>query len=517
MIDKLKKHPYINPDISIEKHDSPFKYYILRDVFNESIYKSIVKNCILSTINTPVYADVEGSATQYTARLQSILNNSMGHGCDFFTSSIWQNFNAEIFNLILTKYIALSFHVHDAPGKKGWIHADFNVCSFSRIPDGADYQLTDIDYCSDADDGFVKVMRSAAFLYYFNNHSDFINAGDGGTDIFDHNKKLCRTVNATNNSLLCFEVTPESYHSFAGSTYQRSALVGWLHSTPVKAIHKNIDPVRKLYKQNGIFSEKWPNSHQTYWNIQNDPEFYEMFGDKTKDIIEEFNLVSKTATPESISPKRILVIGGTQMIGRDFVEYAIQNPKNYEIYIANRNITNPNLFTCKHIKIDRNSPEQCKSLVEYGEFDVVVDFSCYNSHQLYNVLSHLKYKKYYLISTTATTQDFVLKDKSNPMYNYANDKLALENYINSTTLKDRICIVRPCIVYGEHDYTNRFYKNGDNFYYKDTKKIVHNDINHIYVRDFTKKILKNIEYNTQGTITITGRPESLSAAPASQG
>jgi len=202
--------------------------------------------------------------------------------------------------------------------------------------------------------------------------------------------------------------------------------------------------------------------------------------------------------------KKILVIGGTQMIGRDFVEYAIQNPKNYEIYIANRNITNPNLFTCKHIKIDRNSPEQCKSLAKHGEFDVVVDFSCYNSHQLYNVLSHLKYKKYYLISTCSVTDNQILNNKSHSLYEYAKGKLEIERYINTTELKHTICIVRPPVVYGEHDYTNRFYKNGDNFYYKDTKKIVHNDINHIYVRDFTKKLLKNIEHNTQGTITITG-------------
>lgn len=515
MINELKKHPYINPNISIEKHDSPFKYYVLRDVFNENIYKSIVKNCILSTANTPVYADTAGATSNYRGRLQNISSESIGLGSDFFVSDTWKNFNMKMFNLMLTEYIALSFHVHDAPAQKGFTHTDFNICSFSEKPDNKDYQLIDVvNYASDKDDHFIKMMRSAAFLYYFNNHSDSINTGDGGTDIFDHNKKLCSTVNATNNSLLCFEVTPESYHSFAGSTYQRSALVGWLHSTPVKAIHRNIDLVKKLYKQNGIFSEKWPNS-STYWNIQNDPEFYEVFGDKTKELLKEFNIPSQTT--ENISKKRILVIGGTRMIGRDFVEYSMQNQKNYEIYIANRNITNPNLFTCNHIKIDRNSPEQCKSLADYGEFDIIVDFSCYNSRQLYNVLLNTKYKKYYIISTTATTQDFVLKDKSNPMYNYANDKLALENYINSTTLKDRICIVRPCIVYGEHDYSNRFYKNGDNFYYKDTKKIVHNDINHIYVRDFTKKLLKNIEYNTQGTITITGRPESLSTAPASQG
>ena len=202
--------------------------------------------------------------------------------------------------------------------------------------------------------------------------------------------------------------------------------------------------------------------------------------------------------------KKVLIIGGTQMIGRNFVEYCLANRRNYDVHLANRNISNPNLFNCKQIIIDRNSIEQCKSLSRYGEFDIVVDFSCYNSHQLYNVLSNLKYKKYYIISTTATTQDFVLKDKSSPMYNYANDKLALENYINSTTLKDRICIVRPCIVYGQHDYTNRFYERDGNFYHKHNNQIVKNDSNYIYVQDLTVTLLRNIDIEKSGTITITG-------------
>jgi hypothetical protein len=203
--------------------------------------------------------------------------------------------------------------------------------------------------------------------------------------------------------------------------------------------------------------------------------------------------------------KKILVIGGTQMIGRDFVEYCLQNQKDYEVYIANRNITNPNLFNCKHIKIDRNDKKSCEALLHYKSFEIVVDFSCYNSRQLYNVLSYLKYEKYYVISTTATTQNFILNDKSHPMYNYASSKLGLENYINTTELKNNISIIRPCIVYGEHDYSGRFVKRDGNFYYKYTNNLVYNDINHVYVRDFTEKLFKNIQNNAKGTVTITGQ------------
>ena len=41
----------------------------------------------------------------------------------------------------------------------------------------------------------------------------------------------------------------------------------------------------------------------------------------------------------------ILVLGGTQMLGRDFVETLLSEHTNdYNIYIANRGLTNNHLF-----------------------------------------------------------------------------------------------------------------------------------------------------------------------------
>jgi hypothetical protein len=477
MIDQLKQHPYINPDIFIEKHNHPFKYYVLKDVFKENIYESIIRDCDLSTKHTPVYGEIAGSTSNYGGRLQNIPNDSLGIGSDFFVSDIWKNFNMQIFNLMLNNYIALSFHVHDAPAKKGFTHTDFNICSFSKKPDDKDYQLINGNYASDANDSFVKVMRSVAFLYYFNNDSVLLDNGDGGTDIFDHNAKYYSTVNATNNSLLCFEVTPESYHSFAGSTYQRSAIVGWLHSTPVKAIHKNIDLVRKHYKKHGVFSEKWPNDG--YWNIQNDPEFYEYFRDQTEKILEEFNIVSQT--PPKIPQKRILVIGGTQMFGRAFVEQLLNKDWHYHITLANRGITNPNLFsTLEHIEIDRSNHEGCKKLNNNIEYDVVVDFSCYNVDNLKAVIENIKYKKYIFISTISAQANFLESCGKDYRYRqYALDKRATEEYIVKNHLP--MMIYRAVALYGENDYTDRFEKKNDKFYWKNSDNCVSDDTSGMFM------------------------------------
>lgn len=204
-----------------------------------------------------------------------------------------------------------------------------------------------------------------------------------------------------------------------------------------------------------------------------------------------------------MSNQKVLVIGGTQMIGRDFVEYCLQNVSDYDIYIANRGITNPNLFNCHHIKIDRDSQEGCRSLQEYT-FDIVVDFSCYRPDQLFNVISNLNYNRYYIISSTIVSNDALLQDTSNALYEYAKNKKHLEDYILQSNFKDRFTIVRPCITYGENDYTARFYKRGDKFYRKLDDSMVFDDEYHVNVKTVTKKLLSAIKDKTQGIIEIRG-------------
>ena len=56
-----------------------------------------------------------------------------------------------------------------------------------------------------------------------------------------------------------------------------------------------------------------------------------------------------------MNSKQILVLGGTQMLGRDFVETLCLNNSPFTITLANRGITNPELFhDLKKIKIDRD-------------------------------------------------------------------------------------------------------------------------------------------------------------------
>jgi nucleoside-diphosphate-sugar epimerase len=186
--------------------------------------------------------------------------------------------------------------------------------------------------------------------------------------------------------------------------------------------------------------------------------------------------------------KKILVLGGTQMVGRDFIETA-KEQNNLIISLANRGLTNKKIFTdLENIYIDRNNRSLCSNLTN-RLFDIVVDFSCYNIDQYKNTIGYINCKKYILISTQSVLDSNVLnkKDIKDPYYWYCYNKKELENYILS--LNNDTIIVRPGAIYGHNDYTNRFEYREDNFYWKNTNIIPSESNGCVYVKKFSLYLL----------------------------
>jgi hypothetical protein len=190
--------------------------------------------------------------------------------------------------------------------------------------------------------------------------------------------------------------------------------------------------------------------------------------------------------------KKILILGGTQMIGLDFVEYLLENNSEYNISIANRGKTNPDIFKeVSRIIIDRNSPEKCESLSNLY-FDKIIDFSCYDIHHLSNILKYIKYSKYYVLSSLCSKDRNVLNDPSHWLYGYCHGKNRLENYIIFHNLIN-FNIIRPCVIFGKNDYTGRFYEKNNICYWKHDNTIVQKNKYYIPVREFTESLYALIE------------------------
>ena len=198
--------------------------------------------------------------------------------------------------------------------------------------------------------------------------------------------------------------------------------------------------------------------------------------------------------------KKILILGGTQMVGRDFVEL-LANNIDYELSIANRGITNKDLFDhLEHINIDRNHLDSCKEL-SGRFFDIVIDFSCYNVNQLNNILKFIFYDYYILISTQSVLDTHAIQTKTHWLHQYAKDKKELEQYAIDNNLKNTT-IIRPCALYGKYDYTNRFYESNNKFYWKNSgTEVVSNKYN-INVKEFSEYLLQYIQDNDLNNIKI---------------
>ncbi len=167
---------------------------------------------------------------------------------------------------------------------------------------------------------------------------------------------------------------------------------------------------------------------------------------------------------------RILIIGGTNFIGRNLIEKLSAN-KKYDLTIFNRGITNPELFpNIKKIIGDRNTHDV--KFIHQINWDYIIDLSCYFPQSLINILSglSLSLKKYIFISTCSVYQDgkvnrciesALIKNCNQDQFDdqstnsYGNRKAECERIIQSS--KFNFTVLRPALVYGKYDHTDRFY------------------------------------------------------------
>lgn len=169
----------------------------------------------------------------------------------------------------------------------------------------------------------------------------------------------------------------------------------------------------------------------------------------------------------------VLILGGTNFIGRRLVESLILNGE-YEPTLFNRGQTNSSLFpNCKRIKGDRENEEDLKRLFS-EHWDFVVDCSCYfpNSLKLITSKINKNISKYIFISTCSVydndLHEGMLRNETAPLLicndeekkdtsldTYGKRKAACEKVLIASELP--YIIFRPSLVYGPYDSTDRLY------------------------------------------------------------
>lgn len=165
----------------------------------------------------------------------------------------------------------------------------------------------------------------------------------------------------------------------------------------------------------------------------------------------------------------ILILGGTQFVGRAIAERALA--QGHEVTLFHRGRTGADLFPaekyplCRHLLGDRIDDI---GLAEGVCWDAVLDVSCYLNGQA-SAATRLNTDFYCFVSTISV---YDLVGQSGPLNeatpilpseeadevtpaNYGPLKVRCEEILKET-FDDRLAVVRPGIVFGPHDPTGRF-------------------------------------------------------------
>jgi 2'-hydroxyisoflavone reductase len=160
----------------------------------------------------------------------------------------------------------------------------------------------------------------------------------------------------------------------------------------------------------------------------------------------------------------VLVLGGTQFIGRAIVQELLNRKHNVTIF--HRGKTGADLFPeCAHILGDRNTD---LGLADTQEWDSIIDVSCYLPDQARSA-AKLRTKHFTFISTISV---YDLDGVETPLNeqtkisegqegtevtgtSYGPMKVRCEEILDEA-FPDRFGNIRPGIVFGPHDHTGRF-------------------------------------------------------------
>jgi hypothetical protein len=148
-----------------------------------------------------------------------------------------------------------ALHSHPPGSRSGWIHNDYNPGWFGRLAEQNEVYLNDgeCNYRTGkmrADAEGVCRMRYITLIFYLGNPQ--WRAGMGGeTGIYlSQNRPVDSAdifVPPKDNTLLLFECTPHSWHTFRTTSFQRNSITLWLH--------RDSEDARK----------QWPNHEPVYW------------------------------------------------------------------------------------------------------------------------------------------------------------------------------------------------------------------------------------------------------------
>jgi 2'-hydroxyisoflavone reductase len=221
---------------------------------------------------------------------------------------------------------------------------------------------------------------------------------------------------------------------------------------------------------------------------------------------------------------KILILGGTKFLGRHLVEAALAG--GHEVTLFNRGQTNPTLFP--NVETIIGSREQNVDKLAGHEWDAVIDVAGYLPRivRLSAETLQKSVKRYVFISSISVYSDYRKTgiNESDPVGKLEDEtveEITGETYgplkaLCEKTVQeiygDRALIVRPGLIVGPYDPTDRFtywpvrVKRGGDMITPDKPQT---PIQIVDVRDLSEFIVKLVEQDASGIYNATGPDDDL--------
>jgi hypothetical protein len=165
-----------------------------------------------------------------------------------FVSPAWRDLIAGLLAPDSTTEVNVTLHHHAVGSLSGSPHNDLNPGWFIAKPEPDGITVSDSAVCSyksghtSGPEPAVERVRAVALIYYLANPEGYYGS-DGATGLYPRGSQpVARPVVAVaprNNSLIAFECTPFSFHSFmTNPQVERNCLVMWLHRRKEEVIRR---------------------------------------------------------------------------------------------------------------------------------------------------------------------------------------------------------------------------------------------------------------------------------------
>ncbi|HNY12262.1 MAG TPA: NAD-dependent epimerase/dehydratase family protein [Candidatus Wallbacteria bacterium] len=215
---------------------------------------------------------------------------------------------------------------------------------------------------------------------------------------------------------------------------------------------------------------------------------------------------------------KVVVLGGSRLVGASLVPAILKNFKDAEVHVVNRGVTPPAVdFEEKfpgrvfHHIADRSTPLNFRDSLENvaaQNVDVVIDLSCYTKDELTPAIRAFskRTKQYIFVSTASVygalqfvpaTEEHPLDiSEHNSMYGREKIKCEKELLYSAKTGDFKVTIIRPTYIYGPHDQTLRLFYLLDRIC-KDIPIFIPSEgndplFNAIFVKDLAEQICRAV-------------------------